>query len=171
MSTHRELTQGETSVSPGPPSWFNSHGMKMETQKPGPFNGGQCDLIIGNGVVAFVRISRVDKRPKYLVDWRVIHSGGLDTPYTGGRIEIDRTELVQMFRISDEHTEDTDQWLIERYGGTVATQGKFLRSGKYLNIPCPGTGHDGDPNISVFVTDEIRNAVTFMLARQDRPQQ
>ena len=170
MTTLSHETRDHTTVSPGPPAWFNNHGFKMELQKPDLFNGGRCDLIIGNGVVALVRIMRVGQRPKYLVDWRVVHSGGLDNPHTSGRIEIDRTELVQMFCISDEVSEETDQWLIDHYGGTVATQGKFLRDRKYLNIPCPGTGHDGDPNVSIFVSDEIRNAVAWMLARHDRPQ-
>lgn len=170
MNTLPRAHEEEAAVSGGPPPWFNSHGWKMSLRKPDRFNGGQCDLIIGNGVIAIVRITRVGKRPKYLVDWRIVHSGGLDTPYTAGRIEINRTELVQMFRISDEVTEESDQWLIDQYGGTVATQAKFFRSGKYLNIPCPGTGHDGDPNVSIHVGDEIRNAVAFMLARHDRPQ-
>lgn len=153
-----------TSSTDGPPDWYNQHGWKMELQSPDIFNGGPCDLVIGNGVVAILRIARVAKRPKYVIDWRVAHDGGIDCPHTGGRIETNPVELARMFRLSDERGDDTDEWLTQRYGGTVGVQGKFLRSGRYLNIPCPGTGHDGDPNISVFVTDEIRDAVGAMLA-------
>ncbi len=54
-------------------------------------------------------------------------------------------------------------WLVGRYGGNSAVQSKFIRWGNFLNIPCPGTGHDGDPNVSIYVTDEIREAVRKLL--------
>ena len=52
---------------------------------------------------------------------------------------------------------------IERYGGTCFYQGVFLRYEYFLNIPGPGTGNDGNPNISVELDDGIKNAVRQLL--------
>jgi len=32
-----------------------------------------------------------------------------------------------------------------------------------LNIPCPGTGHDGDPNVSVYIEESIQRAIEQLL--------
>lgn len=42
-------------------------------------------------------------------------------------------------------------------------QGAFIRYGNFLNIPSPGTGHDGDPNISILIDGPIRRAVRQLL--------
>lgn len=55
-------------------------------------------------------------------------------------------------------------FLLEKYGGDVACQFLFIRWQDYLNIPGPGTGHDGDPNISIKLTDEIKEAIRALLA-------
>lgn len=49
---------------------------------------------------------------------------------------------------------DPDNW---------ARPGAFIRQGRYLNIPGPGTGLIGDPNISIRLKPEIVAAVSKML--------
>lgn len=44
--------------------------------------------------------------------------------------------------------------------------GLFIGEGPHLNIPCAGTGEDGDPNISIFLTEEIKNAVKRLVTCQ-----
>lgn len=41
----------------------------------------------------------------------------------------------------------------------IGCPGKFLRADEYLNIPGPGTGCNGDPNISIEIDDRMRDAV------------
>lgn len=53
--------------------------------------------------------------------------------------------------------------MIRRYGGTTADQGRFIRYNRFLNIPGPGTGHDGDSNISVEIRSEMQDAVAAFL--------
>lgn len=56
--------------------------------------------------------------------------------------------------------------LICAYGGEAAFQGQFIRWKEFLNIPGPGTGHDGDPNISLQLSGEIVEAARSFLANQ-----
>ena len=62
------------------------------------------------------------------------------------------------FGLSDEVLEGS-AWLVESYTAQSAAQGKYIRLGKFLNIPCAGTGHDGDPNVSIVINPDMRDAV------------
>lgn len=53
--------------------------------------------------------------------------------------------------------------MLDRFGGTVARQGIFIRWRDFMNIPGPGTGGDGDANISVMITGEIKEAIKTIL--------
>ena len=76
---------------------------------------------------------------------------------------MDDEHLKMAFGLSEESGKYGD-WLIGRFGGESAEQGQFIRFENFLNIPCPGTGHDGDPNISIVLDDKIRDAVEHLLA-------
>ena len=90
-----------------------------------------------------------------------------------GDVALCYEELATAFGVPWEPTEeDADEepvlyckWLIGRYGGDRAVQGKFIGYKQYLNIPGPGTGNDGDPNISVSITNDIKKAVGALLTR------
>ena len=40
----------------------------------------------------------------------------------------------------------------------------FVRARQYLNIPKRGDGENGDPNLSIVVTDEIQEVITRLLS-------
>lgn len=65
----------------------------------------------------------------------------------------------------------TIEQLDEAFGDSAfsTAEGLFIRQGPYLNIPGPGTGKDGDPNISILVTKEIRRAVQRLLQWRTKP--
>lgn len=133
--------------------------------------GQGADLFIKSvgSIIAQLAINKtVPRRPNYTLAWTVRHAGGLVDPQTSGLVELSSSNLRKAFRLDDVMDDKLSLWLIDRYGGTVASQGEFIRWGKYLNIPGPGTGHDGDANISIFVSDEIRDAVTALLKKQKR---
>jgi len=161
-----ETKHTSTKVPPAPPKWWNAHGNEMTAGKVGPLDGVPAELFISSGVIAHIKINQVQRRPKWTVDWLLHHFGGLDIPHSGGRIEADTRELLQMLGSDDREQDAGSLWLIERYGGTVALQGKFIRWGRYLNISGPGTGRNGDANISVYVTDEIEQAVRTLIERR-----
>lgn len=46
---------------------------------------------------------------------------------------------------------------------TADVSGKFYRKGRCLNIPGMGTGQDGDANVSILVTSEIKKAIQEIL--------
>lgn len=41
--------------------------------------------------------------------------------------------------------------------------GIFVKKGRYVNIPSQGSGQDDDSNVSIFINDEIRNAIEEIL--------
>lgn len=48
----------------------------------------------------------------------------------------------------------------------IGHSGYFLRADDFLNVPGPGIGKDGDPNISIEITVAMRDAVqNFMESR------
>lgn len=49
--------------------------------------------------------------------------------------------------------------------GAFASQKFFFRVGRFLNIPGPGIGHDGDPNISIELSDHLVEPVSQFVRR------
>ena len=120
-----------------------------------------CDLLVIAGSAASVRITRrattVDEG--WFVDWEVVQS---QQEKANGRIILTSDDLRAAFGLSQESGLFGD-WLIERFGADSASQGKFIRWRNFLNIPCPGTGHDGDPNVSIHFDEDIQSAVRELL--------
>ena len=124
------------------------------------FSKGNYFLVIA-GSAARVRITRraatVDEG--WFVDWEVVQS---QQAKVNGRVVLTSDELRAAFGLSDDSGTFGD-WLIERFGADSASQGKYIRWKNFLNIPCPGTGHNGDPNVSIHFDEEIQNAVRQLL--------
>lgn len=139
------------------PEWCHHHGSKMRVEK---FDKDE-QIIIISGSAAKVEISRriagVDV--EWFVDWEVIQN---HTEKTKGCVIYTSDDLLAAFGLSDESS-DHSVWLIERFGADSARQGKYIRWKEFLNIPCPGTGHDGDPNISIHLDEQMVNAVRQLL--------
>lgn len=131
----------------GYPVWWHHHGTKVnEISKKGG------DLII-KGSAATLKISMFGNL--WQVSWKVIFSfnSGVE-----GTVVMTSAELENAFDIAPSPTY-FGKHIIDRFGADTAKQGKYIRWKKFLNIPGPGTDLDGDPNISILVTDEIKKAV------------
>ncbi len=143
----------------GIPNWCHMHGSKMKIKEPHVSNS----LLIITGSAASVKITRygtiADK--KWSVDWEVIQSR-YDNEKSSGRVIFSSDVLRAAFGLTND-SGDCGRWLINRYGADSAEQGKFIRWRNFLNIPCPGTGYDGDPNVSIHLDDEIKDAVRQLL--------
>lgn len=136
------------------PSWWHSHGDKMSVRSFAP----KIHLVIA-GSAATLTIKRAPPEVgdgMWHVSWRVVQFA--PEPFTeevwGRRIFTGEELLLAFGRPNSDGPSSLHE---ER-------QGKFIRLGNFLNIPCPGTGHDGDPNVSVYLTDEIRAAVSGLLS-------
>ena len=141
----------------GMPIWCHHHCGKMKLLAVGLFN----DILIIQGSAAELVIRK--RRTSWAVEWKIIYS---PSEQTKGRTIFSDQQLMAAFGAISS-TEGHSEWLIQRYGGTSASQGRFIRYQNWLNIPCPGTGHDGDPSISIELTDDIKKAV-WKLAWENR---
>jgi hypothetical protein len=133
------------------PVWYNNHGGKMDLRSK-----NDDGLVIASHA-AFLEIARVPKQRSvyYSAKWEIKFSAN---EIVKGSILMSAAELLGAFGIKD-HVDDLSRWMIVRFGGSSASQGKFLRYHDFLNIPGPGTGNDGDPNISILLDQEIKEAI------------
>ncbi|MDD4901716.1 MAG: hypothetical protein PHE24_01115 [Patescibacteria group bacterium] len=139
------------------PDWWHSHGDEMRITNFIRENGY---LAIG-GRAEQLTISKNFTENYYDVAWRVVH--GPSEIVTGCRI-MKKESLQNAFGLIEATIDNQSQWLINHYGGDAAEQAKFIRDHNYLCIPCPGTGRDGDPNISIKLNKKIKQAVAKLLA-------
>lgn len=141
------------------PEWWNPKGYEMILVDP---DRTQTRLVIkGRAAVLFIRRRHL---PLYLakqwvVNWK-IHFSTMDR--VSGQIAMDRLTLERAFGIEN-GTDENSKWLFERYKADSVRQGCFIRQGKFLNIPGPGTGVDGDINVSLCLGPEIKTAVKEFL--------
>lgn len=155
-----EKTGGAPETRFGVPVWCHHHGSKMRVEKIDLEKG---TLVIA-GSAAEVIIQKVSIHPDtkgWNVDWEVVQWKPNNEGARGRAFFTDK-DLAAAFDLSSESGK-FGQWLIGRYGADSAEQGKYIRFKGFLNIPCPGTGHDGDPNVSIHLDEEIKDAVRQLL--------
>jgi len=145
------------------PIWYHPHGSKMCVESLDQQNR----ILIISGSAAKVTIRRTssvypDIKKDWFVDWEVVQCA-LYKEGTRGRTRFNDEDLAAAFGLSDNSGKLGD-WLIEQFGADSAKPGGYIRWEEFLNIPCPGTGQDGDPNVSIRLDEEIRNAVQQLLA-------
>ena len=137
----------------GGPIWWHHHGSKMKIAAQGRCN----DLLLLQGSAAELLIKK--HQTNWLVTWKIIQ--GPQTIISGAAI-FPNKELLAAFG-GHYDTPSHSAWLINRYGGSAAHQGLFIRFQNWLNIPCPGTGNDGDPNISIELgTEMLKSAIDLV---------
>jgi hypothetical protein len=137
------------------PAWWHLHGGKMEFDEKESREGS---TVVFRASAAKITIRLINGDKFEVTYW--INNGWRGE--INGLINMDRKALEAAFGLKDE-MEDSSVGTIKKYGATVARQGIFIRWKEFLNIPSPGTGSDGDPNVSVFITDEIKEAIANSL--------
>ncbi len=128
-------------MTPSAPEWWHPKGRGMAVIPQDPA-ANFFRLLNPERAEVFV-FPRENSRSTCWLRWKVIH------PYgdTGGRFHLRREELQDIFGLA------ADWRASER-----SSEHRFFRQGPFLNIPGKGSGRDGDPFLSVFITDEIRSA-------------
>ena len=143
------------------PIWCHHHGSKMCVEQFDRQN--QVLVISGSAAKVIIRkASSVYPGAKgWFVDWEVVQCK-LYEEGVHGRSRFNDEDIKAAFGLS-ESSGKFGEWLIKQFGADSAEQGKYIRWKNFLNIPCPGTGHDGDPNVSIHLDEEIQNAVRQLL--------
>ncbi len=141
------------------PSWQVSKGHKMTITSSGP-RLGTLEL---RGSAAELKVSPRERG--WNVQWKIEHYNGR----VEGHVHMDDSALRRAFGLED-GLGTFGATLADRTGTPIdaAEQGQFVRWGEFLNIPHPGTGLQGDPNISIELSDEIRTAVQDLLQYYSR---
>lgn len=131
-----------------PPSWWHLHGSKLQ---PTLITDGQVHF---EGSAASIRITK-NNADSCFVEYRIVWSA--NTGVTG-KVYIPFNMLASAFGLTDQ-VGKFGKGFVEEYEATAAEQGEFIRKNQFLNIPGPGTGHDGDPNISIQITKQVIDAI------------
>jgi|SRR3989344_2737939 len=138
------------------PDWWHGHGIKMSLRT---LELTPPKLVI-SGSAADLTIFDHEYKDLWAVNWEVRQS---QAEKVVGRVLMTNNQLLAAFDHSNE-LDNYSEWLIDRYGATCASQSNFIRFRRFLNIPGPGTGHDGDPNISIELDEDIKKAVLKLMA-------
>lgn len=139
----------------GHPIWYCGKGSRMFVAS---FDKSNNILTLGHDKIAHLTI-RLHNTEGWLLSWYIRHS--IETEVRGCTWMSD-DELKAAFGITDE-TSLSDDRLKIRFGADSVVHGRYIRWQKYLNIPGPGTGHAGDPNISIEIDESIKSAVRQLL--------
>lgn len=145
------------------PDWWHMRGSKVRLTSSEPRR-----LVVANAAVASVEVSPVlGEYGNWLVDWKVSHS---PRTFVHGVTDMTDIDLAAAFGLIDRYVgmRGHGRELLHRNGGSSAEHHKFIRFEDYLNIPGPGTGNDGDPNVSVLLDDEIKAAARTLLNLPDQ---
>ncbi len=140
------------------PIWWHHHGRKIRVDK---VNSTHYRLTLaGNAAHLIIESHRINRQDKWLLSWSVTQQSIQEG--AKGTIIFSTLKLKQAFGLAD-GVDPSSQWLVTRYGAESASQFYFIRWKQHLNIPCPGTGNDGDPNISILIDEEIQEAVRQLI--------
>ncbi len=143
------------------PRWYHRHGCKLKVASTDLQKG----VAVFQSSAAEVIISLMtgipgETRRSWRIEWSILHNVFGHAKVVGTVSLVSDGELKAAFGILERpKTEPHSVWLLNRYGGDWALQGLGIRQGCHLNIPCPGTGSDGDPNVSICIDDDIKVAI------------
>jgi len=140
------------------PNWYHSHGDKMYLHQ---LDKGKGVLDIGSHA-ASIRIQKASNVIQgvkgWFVDWIIIFYRQYETEVRG-RVKFEDNDLASAFGFS----QYKGLFPLPQDPQDCSNRGKYIRSGPYVNIPHPGTGRDGDPNVSLCLDEEIVDAVRELL--------
>ncbi len=142
----------------GQPVWWHHHGTKMKFQKMDSIEG---KWVVIRGSAAEVRVMKITDN-QFIVKYRIDHGALTEI---NGLINFTKPELMAAF-LGVPHVDEYDgysKWLLDRFGGDIARQRTFIRWRSFLNIPGPGTGHDGDANVSIKIESDIAETIHALI--------
>lgn len=97
-------------------------------------------------------------RDIFTIEWKINHGNGK----VSGQVDFSKEDLRRAFGIK-KGCEPRHVMFMRKYEAVAAYPGKYVRQDLRLNIPCPGTGFNGDPNISIDIKPELVAAIKTLL--------
>lgn len=137
------------------PGWFNKKAKEFVLQPFGSESKGRALARRG----AWVRIVRCFDGT-FQVDWQI--TPGLQCWRVNGSVPFTEKQFMDAFGLSDE-PQRQKQRRIGGSGGKSFVDGIYVRYLDYLNIPFAGTGMNGDLNISIHLTKDLKDALRPLL--------
>lgn len=152
------------------PVWCHQHAIKMQLDRK-PILSHLVSVSNNAANLVINHLPGVGEEARWLMQWNIQHKGASKV---SGQVIVSEPELLVAFGLISPEQVDLPlhEGMMKQYGAEAAVQEAFIRQRNFLNIPGPGTGHDGDPNISIGLTDEIKEAVQNLVERfgQTQPQ-
>lgn len=108
-----------------------------------------------------------------IIDWHLqslLDGHAMVKHHYQGKMNFDLATASAAFGIID-LCHSSSFWMVDKYGATAARQGFFIRYQDYLCLPGPGTGRDGDSNLSILLDEEIQDWVLKLLPTSDESRQ
>lgn len=144
----------------GSPQWWNYGGREMRVDA----EASNDRMIVLRGEKAWVKILFLEKEATpfcFRIEWELTHWSGT----TSGNVKMMAESLMVAFALAPRKPYPPMNPTLDLMCKADAGEfGCFVRKDRWLNIPNPGTGHHCDPNLSVFVTDEVQEAVQKILS-------
>ena len=143
------------------PIWWNRSGKGTYVVKG---NIGGRSITVTNGVGHLIIYKPVVGTKKtYTVRWMIFGKGGKEVNAVDGYRQFTKEQILTAFGVSQGNP-ITDTVFAEKHDAVCGIPGLFIRKLGYLNVPCPGTGIDGDPNLSAFISLSVGEDVRRFLS-------
>jgi hypothetical protein len=145
------------------PAWFHIYGELMHPTFNPLFAGNKLRFTTGSTHVTIYKSSRPGL---WKVKWTIYRTNPhmlkeSEKDKVEGTVTLTTQELYLAFDsvLGSYSKEGTDREFTRRHNLTVGIKGKYVRKGSHLNIPCMGTGDEGDPNASIWLSKEVSVAL------------
>jgi hypothetical protein len=142
------------------PDWWHYHGHKVRCIGIDSANSPTQRTLLFASNATNIRIHPDSNQKGWILEYRIRHS---PESRTDGVVWMSTGDFETAFGLSSKCECLWGQVVIDSHGGEFAYQGRYIRSGQHLNIPGPGTAYDGDPNLSVLLSDDLKRYVRMFL--------
>jgi hypothetical protein len=124
------------------PDWFNQRG----TQTKLKYTGVMKDIVVLQGEAMEIVVIR--QQPcGWSIRWRVKNK--ISVGYVGGEVFLSEEDMKAAWGVREPREQ------INGNKGVFGKDGVYARQDKFLSFPAMGGGKDGNPNASVYLTDDI----------------
>lgn len=141
-----------------PPNWWDIAGEQRHLQQPTknrPFT-------IRDRTSRLRIFESNNKKKRWKIEWVIAHPDKRGV--VSGFVFFDDEDLAIAFCLKKEKIPANAEHLIACVGVADRIRiGYFIGKLDFVNIPCPGSGHPGDPNFSFKITLEMQKTIREMI--------
>ena len=163
MTSQKQINLDLDEIAP----WFNQGGIKMFAKEPSK-DSVRIANKTGTATISIKKICDPDLEGGFLwqLEWEIIFRSRFDGKSEGTAFFTEK-ELLDSFGLARCGSKKQDiklQGFRDISGGKdIEVENKFFRSGRLLCIPHKGTGIRNEPNLSIYLSMEIRAQILKLL--------